>query len=289
MPISILVHGGAGDSAHPDDSPEDAMRGCLAAARAGYETLRRGGSAIDAVVAAAVVLEDDPTFNAGTGSALNADGEVENDASVMEGERLGAGAVASIRGVKNPIRLARLVMERTSHVLLACEGAIRFAKENGVALVDPKSMVTPRVLQKWRSGNHELGTIGAVAIDGNGNVAAATSTGGTMGKMPGRVGDSPLIGSGTYADNLAGAASATGTGESIIKVVLTKFAVDRLRAGEDSTSAAQHSVQQLERVQGRGGVILVDRSGRLGFAFNTTRMARAWIDSAGQEGSGFGR
>src|SRR5262249_34397024 len=228
MPISILVHGGAGDSAHPDDSPEDAMRGCLAAARAGYEVLRRGGSSLDAVVAAAVVLVADPNFNAGTGSALNADGEVENDASVMEGQRLGAGAVASIRGVKNPIRLARLVMEKTPHVLLACEGAIRFAKDNGVALVDPKSMVTPRVLQKWRSGNHELGTIGTVAIDANGNVAAATSTGGTMGKMPGRVGDSPLIGSGTYADNLTGAGSATGMGEAIIKVVLTKFAVDRL-------------------------------------------------------------
>ncbi len=287
MPISILVHGGAGDSAH-DDSPEEAMRGCLAAARAGHEILTRGGSAVDAVVAAAVVLEDDPTFNAGTGSALNSDGEVETDASLMEGDKLAAGAIASVKGIKNPIRLARLVMERTPHVLLACEGALRFARQNNVPFVDPKSMVTPRVLEKWRSGRRNLGTIGAVAIDGRGTVAAATSTGGTMGKLPGRVGDSPLIGSGTYADNLAGAASATGMGEAIIKVVLTKFAVDRLRAGQEPTSAALQSVKELERVGGHGGVILVDREGRLGFAFNTARMARAWVDSKGKEGSAFG-
>ena len=264
------------------------MRGCLAAARAGHEVLIRGGSAVDAVVAAAVVLEDDPTFNAGTGSALNSDGEVETDASLMEGDKLAGGAIASVKGIKNPIRLARLVMERTPHVLLACEGALRFARQNNVPFVDAKTMVTPRVLEKWRSGRRNLGTIGAVAIDGRGTVAAATSTGGTMGKLPGRVGDSPLIGSGTYADNLAGAASATGMGEAIIKVVLTKFAVDRLRAGQEPVSAALQSVTELERVGGQGGVILVDREGRLGCAFNTARMARAWIDSKGKEGSGFG-
>jgi beta-aspartyl-peptidase (threonine type) len=288
MPISILVHGGAGDSAH-DDSPEHAKRGCLAAARAGHEVLLRGGSAVDAVVAAAVVLEDDPTFNAGTGSALNADGEVETDASLMEGDKLAAGAVASVKGIKNPIRLARLVMERTPHVLLACDGALRFARQNNVPFVDPKSMVTPRILERWRSGRRNLGTIGAVAIDARGTVAAATSTGGIMGKLPGRVGDSPLIGSGTYADNLAGAASATGMGEAIIKVVLTKFAVDRLRAGLEPMTAALQSVKELERVGGHGGVILVDREGRLGFGFNTERMARAWIDGKGTEGTGFGR
>jgi beta-aspartyl-peptidase (threonine type) len=184
--------------------------------------------------------------------------------------------------------LARLVMQRTPHVLLSCDGALRFARQNNVPFVDPKSMVTPRVLEKWRSGRRNLGTIGAVAIDEHGTVAAATSTGGTMGKLPGRVGDSPLIGSGTYADNLAGAASATGMGEAIIKVVLTKFAVDRLRVGQEPMSAAGQSIKELERVGGQGGVILVDREGRLGFAFNTARMARAWVDSKGKEGSAFG-
>jgi beta-aspartyl-peptidase (threonine type) len=157
-----------------------------------------------------------------------------------------------------------------------------------VERVDPKSLITARALQKWKAQRAEShGTIGAVAMDQRGNVAAATSTGGTLGKRPGRVGDSPLIGCGTYADNLAGAASATGTGEAIIKVVLSKFAVDRMRTGEHPMTAARQAIQELNRVAGDGGIILVDRTGRLGFAFNTRRMSRAWIDADGAEGSGF--
>lgn len=290
MPIAILVHGGAGAIADDDDARACA-EGCLRAARAGYALLKEGRSALDAVEAAAVVLEDDPRYNAGTGGYLTTEGVIELDASVMCGD-LSAGAVAGLRGYANPIRVARAVMERSPHVMLAAEGAARFAREAGFESVPEGLLLTEKALKVWRRDRDRgagpgSGTIGAVAIDSSGRLAAATSTGGTSFKLPGRIGDSPLIGAGTYADDAGGAASATGHGESIIKVSLGKHAVDRMRAGADAWAAARSAVGELERVGGKAGIILVDRSGRIGFAFNTARMSRAWVDAEGAEGSGF--
>jgi beta-aspartyl-peptidase (threonine type) len=276
----ILVHGGAGDH-HPGEDPQPAIDGCLAAARVGHAVLARGGSALDAVIVAVLALEDDPLFNAGTGSTLNADGEVECDASVMTGD-LCAGAVGAVKGIKNPVALARLVMENTRHVLLVADGAHRFAKGQGMPFVDPQSMITDRARTRWQ----KAGTVGAVARDSQGRVAAATSTGGTTRKLPGRLGDTPLIGCGTYALDGAGAASCTGIGEAIIKTTLARWAVERLgSAGPDEV--ARQAVAQLPRAGGDGGIILVDAKGRSGLAFNTQRMSHASIDTKGRETAGY--
>ena len=291
MPTAILVHGGAG-AIFPDDRAHACARGCLEAARAGHRILLAGGTALDAAEAACVVLEDDPAFNAGTGSCLNADGEVEMDACLMDGASLAAGAVAAIRGVRNPIQVARLVMDRSGHVLLAGEGAARFARSQGVPPWPPSLLVTERALERWRKEHrhgpsNKPGTVGAVAIDARGHVAAATSTGGISFKLPGRVGDSPLPGAGTYADDGAGAVSATGQGEAIIRVVLARHVCDRLAAGETAQAAAQSGLRELARVGGEGGLIVVDRSGRLGAATNAARMSRGGVDADGNEGCAF--
>jgi len=291
MAISILVHGGAGAIA-PDDDPQACREGCLAAARAGYAVLQRGGSALDAVEAAVVALEDDATFNAGTGSCLNIDGDVEMDASIMAGQTLEAGAVAALQAVKNPIRVARLVAERSPHVLFAGEGARRFAREQGIPSCAPAELVTARALDRWRNEKllgwpRKPGTVGAVALDARGHVAAATSTGGISGKLVGRIGDSPIIGAGTYADDGLGAASCTGEGEAILKVVMAKHACDRMGAGDDAMSAARSALAQLDRVRGEGGIIVLDPAGRLGWGFNSARMSRAGIDAEGRELVGF--
>lgn len=286
MSLAIIVHGGAGNTS-PEDRGADSAKGCLAAAEAGYRVLMQGGSAVDACVAAAMALEDDPIFNAGTGAVLNEDGEVELDASVMNGETLEAGAVALVRRIKNPVLLSRAVMEKSGHVLLAGEGAERFALSQGFALCDNQSLVTERARERWRKGRQTShGTIGVAAVDARGQVAAATSTGGTSNKRQGRIGDSPLIGCGTYADSQKGAASATGHGESLIKVTLTREVVDALASGLPVSEACARAVKSLERVKGDGGVIAVSPRGETGFAFNTQRMSRAWIDSRGS-GSGF--
>lgn len=291
MAYSIIVHGGAG-ARGTDERMALCKEGCLRAARIGYEILSEGGSALDAVEAACAALEDDPLFNAGTGSCLTADGGVEMDASIMEGSELHAGGVAVVRSVKNPIRLARLVMERSKHALLVGEGAERFAREQGIAAYPEALLVTERALERWKKERAGLlaqkqGTVGAVAIDSQGRVAAATSTGGMSGKLPGRVGDSPIPGAGLYADDRAGAVSATGEGEAIIRVVLSKFVCDRMAAGATAQEAATAALGQLERVGGEAGVIVVDRNGGLGFATNAAAMNRASIDSAGNEDAGF--
>lgn len=291
MPYAILVHGGAGNlSSH--DRALACANGCLAAARIGHAILASGGSALDAVEAACRALEDDPLFNAGTGSCLNADGEVEMDAAIMEGSSLRAGGVAAVRTVKNPISLARRVMEDSPHVLLAAGGAERFAREQGIPPHPPSLLVTPRALERWEKERaKELapkpGTVGAVAVDSSGRMAAATSTGGMSGKRAGRVGDSPLPGCGLYADDRGGAVSATGDGEKIIRVVLSKFVSDRMAAGESAALATAAAIHELERVGGEAGVIAVDRSGRLGFATNAAQMSRASIDASGREESGW--
>jgi beta-aspartyl-peptidase (threonine type) len=259
-----------------------AREGCAAAAELGRTILLQGGSALDAVQAAVRALEDDERFNAGRGSCLTRAGTVEMDAALMDGRGLRVGGVAAVSGVRNPIDLARRVLEDGEHVLLVGEGALAFAREQGVALTAPDFHVTEaqraalaRELARRASKVAGGGTVGAVAVDAAGHVAAATSTGGMVGKRPGRVGDSPLAGAGTYADEDAGAASATGHGERIIQVALTKTAVDLLRSGVPAPEAAKHAIATLGRVGGRAGLILVDRAGHIGAAFNTTSMAWA--------------
>ena len=291
MPYAIVVHGGAGAVA-PDDHAEDCRRGALAAARAGPPPRAPGGPPRPAGGAAGGGLGDDPTFNAGTGSCLNIDGDVEMDASIMDGATLEAGAVAALRGFKNPVRVARLVAQKSPHVLFAGEGAHRFAREQGIPSCAPAELVTPRALERWRREKElgwprKPGTVGAVAIDGRGHVAAATSTGGISGKLVGRIGDSPLIGCGTYADDPAGGASCTGWGEGIVRVVMAKHACDRMRDGVPAMEAARSAVAQLGRVRGEGGIIVVDPKGGIGFAFNSARMSRAAIDADGRETVGF--
>ena len=292
MSTSLIVHGGAGDWSAEDGDGEALVGACRAAAQAGFEILRAGGSALDAATAAVVVLEDDPRFNAGTGSALTAEGEVECDASVMCGDGR-AGAVGALRDVKNPIRLARMVMERTPHVLLVGAGASAFAVECGVPSLAPQALVTERMRDKWRAALARAaaapsgGTVGCVARDAAGHVAAATSTGGMMLKRRGRVGDSAVIGAGTYADDGAGAVSCTGVGEAFIKAAAAKQAVEALRAGRSPTEAAREVLPLVRRHGGSGGLICVDAAGRVGLAFDTPRMAHAWIDTDGREGGGF--
>jgi L-asparaginase / beta-aspartyl-peptidase len=290
-PSALIVHGGAGDWSAEDGDGEALLAACRAAARAGSEILRAGGSALDAATAAVVVLEDDPRFNAGTGSALTAEGQVECDASVMCGDGR-AGAVGALRGVKNPVALARLVMEKTPHVLLVGAGAAAFAVEQGWAPLPPDALVTERMRTKWRAAQARAagqsgGTVGCVACDAAGRLAAATSTGGTMLKRPGRVGDSALIGAGTYADEGAGAVSCTGLGEAFIKAAAAKAAVEAMRAGRSPTEAARAILPSVRRHGGGGGLIGVDAAGRLGLAFDTPRMAHAWIAADGDAGAGF--
>ena len=274
---SIIVHGGAG--AIRNDSLLARLEGCKAAALAGWEILDQGGLATDAAEAAVVVLEDNPIFNAGTGSTLNSLGTVEMDAAIMEGHSLRAGSVAAVARIKNPIKLARRIMDDGRHLMLAGEGALMFAREIGFPECPPETLIVDREKQRWESKH---GTVGCVALDSNGHLAVATSTGGIFDKLPGRVGDSPLIGCGTYADDY-GAASCTGQGEAIIRTVLGKSAVDLLKAGVDRQSAAEQAVALLaEKTGGTGGLIIIDRQGKIGYARNTTHMPVCWITNSGQ-------
>ena len=265
---AIIVHGGAGPIR--DDSLPERLEGCKAAALAGWRIVEGGGSSLDAAEAAVVVLEDNPLFNAGTGSTLNSLGKVEMDAAIMEGSNLRAGAVAAVSGIKNPIRLARRILEDGRHLMLACEGALLFARQVGFPEIPADALIVERVKQRWESSRH--GTVGCVALDSTGNLAVATSTGGTFNKLPGRVGDSPLPGCGTYA-NSYGAVSCTGDGEAIMRVVLAKSAVELLKHGGDPQAVAQKSVELLGAKTGStGGLIVIDRHGQFGYARNTTHM-----------------
>jgi L-asparaginase / beta-aspartyl-peptidase len=278
---AVLVHGGAGELA--SDRIADHVAGTRVAARAAAEVLRTGGSALDAVERAVLVLEDDPCFNAGTGACLDADGLISLDASLMEGAALRAGAVCALGPFLHPVAIARAVLEDGRHVLYASEGAVRFAVEHGFSPVASEAMTTVAARARWdaaRAGQASEGwaggTVGAVARDGAGTVAAATSTGGLVNKRAGRVGDSPILGAGTYADNDGGACSATGAGEAIMRLVLAKAATDALRARVHPEEAARAMVRMMgARVGGAGGLILVDRHGRLGLARNTRSMTWA--------------
>jgi beta-aspartyl-peptidase (threonine type) len=291
----IVVHGGAW--AIPDRMVESHLAGCSAAAEEGGRVLSDGGSALDAVEAAVRVMEDDPTFDAGRGSFLNREGAVEMDAVIMDGSRLKAGSVAAVRNILHPVTLSRLVMVRTDHVLLVGEGANLFAAEVGIEATPEEELLVGRELERWRKLREDPrfkarvifeppraapswdvpgDTVGAVALDGRGGTAAATSTGGTPKKRMGRVGDSPLVGAGAYADDLTGAVSATGWGEPIIMACLSRRVLEFIERGMGPTEASRAALDEmLERHEGRGGVILVTPDGSITASFNTPRMAYA--------------
>ncbi len=303
MPIAIIVHGGAGDIAV--ERRAAARAGCQEAARVGWQVLQNGGSALDAVEAAARSLEDNPLFNAGTGACLNREGRIELDAGIMDGHELQVGAIAGVECIKNPITLARRVLE-SPHVLLISEGAQEFAQEQGIAQCEPDDLVTDYQYQQWKrllaeeeaakqepryhrrelgsvtrstehTEQHQHGTIGAVALDTEGNLAAATSTGGIHNKYHGRVGDSPLVGCGFYADENA-AISCTGYGEDFTRLMIAKRAADYVARGDTARTAAEAAIAFLgARATGTGGLIVVDRLGNVGFAWNSQHMSYAYM------------
>jgi len=266
------------------------LNGVRNAAAAGWRVLERGGSALDAVEETVVVLEDDETFDAGRGSFLNRDGKVQLDAFIMDGATLRGGGVGCVERLRNPVRAARKILSDSTHVYYVAEGAERFAAENGIELCRNEDLVIPREVERLRAyqaqgethASHLFApeishdTVGAVALDCDGNIAASTSTGGTLNKDPGRLGDSSLIGCGCYADNTSAAASTTGWGEPIMKLVLAKWAADRVAAGNMPQWVAQEAMNYLkQRLDGHGGIILLDAQGRFGIAHNTPRMAWA--------------
>lgn len=279
MNWAIIVHGGA--HTIPEEKIEPHKIGCARAAEAAAAVLADRGTCLDAVEAAIRMLEDDPVFNAGFGSMLNSLGEVEMDAALMEGSALHTGAVAAIRGVRHPISVARAVME-TPHALLCGEGARLFAEERGGEVCPPEEMIHDAMRAQWQASKQRRGadTVGAVALDLFGNFAAGTSTGGLMHKMPGRIGDSPLIGLGLYADNLAGACALTGDGESIMRLALAHRICQSMRDGEEADRAAEEAVAVMaRRVGGQAGCIALDRQGRIGLAHNSDHLAYAFRDA----------
>lgn len=288
MKPSIIVHGGAWDI--PEHLFEPHVEGCRKAVAAGFDILTSGGSALDAVEEAVVFLEDDPTFDAGRGSVLNQVGKVEMDAIIMDGSNLRSGAVAALRSIRNPVMVARRLMESTQFSMLVGEGALKFALENGFEACPEEDLLVGRELDDYReflrtgvlrtrqefAGNGK-DTVGACAIDRDGHTACATSTGGINRKLPGRVGDAPLIGSGAYADDRIGAASATGWGEKIMSVILSKSGLDMLRESKDPSAACEGAIRMMaERVDGLGGLIMIDSAGRVGCHHNTPSMAFAY-------------
>lgn len=313
MSIAIIVHGGAGSLA--PERTEVVQAGCKEAVLVGWRILQNGGSALDAVEAAVRALEDNPQYNAGTGSSLNAEGNIEMDAGMMEGDTLRVGAIAGVASIKNPILLARQVLE-SSHVLLLGRGAEEFALEHGMSLCTREQLLTQRQYEIWQKiraehmapkqepsyhrrqigsrAAHDVpkstpslvlpqepeekhGTVGAVAVDAHGRLAAATSTGGTHYKYPGRVGDSPLVGCGFYADEHA-AVSCTGHGEDFIRLLIAKRAADCVARGMSARDAAEATIAVLSaKATGEGGLIIVDHPGNVGFAWNSPHMSHAYI------------
>ena len=303
--IGLAIHGGAGTIERSKMTPENEREyrvGLERALTVGYEILKRGGSSLDATEAAVRVLEDDPHFNAGRGSVFTSAGTNEMDASIMDGKTLKAGAVGSVQHIKNPINLARLVMEKSPHVMLDCAGAEAFAKANGVELVDQKYFFTKQrwdALQKVKAAEKHRasgdgksfiitdqdrhGTVGAVALDKDGNLAAATSTGGTTNKMPGRIGDTPVIGAGTYANNQTCAVSCTGDGEYFIRAAAAHEVSALMQyRGMKLWEATQTALDTVKKLGGEGGLIAIDRNGDIATPFNTNGMYRGYVDQNGK-------
>ena len=304
--VGLVIHGGAGTIERSKMTPErerEYRAGLERALTAGYEILKRDGSSLDATEAAVRVLEDDPHFNAGRGAVFTDAGTNEMDAAVMDGKTLRAGAVASLKHIKNPVSLARLVMEKSGHVMMDGEGAEAFAAANGVELVDQKYFFTEErweALQKIKSAGKSHrggaggkkfiitdqdrhGTVGAVALDQNGNLAAATSTGGTTNKRAGRVGDSPVIGAGTYANNATCAVSATGDGEYFIRATVAHDVSALMEyRGMSLEEAAQTVLSKVAKLGGTGGLIAIDGHGNVALPFNTSGMYRGYVDPNGK-------
>lgn len=306
---SLMVHGGAGALDNVKDN-KTALR-YLESIRTTLEHGRRimelGGSALQAVEACASLLEDDPVFNAGCGSVLNENGKVEMDAAIMDGRDLSAGAVAAVDNIANPVQLARLVMTKSEHVMLIAEGAMRFADHCGMERVPEDYFYTPERVEQLHqarlrhkimldhddteedSEDQKYGTIGAIARDPAGNLAAATSTGGIVNKRMGRVGDSPIVGAGVYADNETCAVSATGFGEDFMRCVISKTVSDYIyMKGMDAEQATRAGIDYLTRkVQGRGGIIVIDSNGNCSSGFTTKKMIHGWIEKGGEANCGF--
>jgi beta-aspartyl-peptidase (threonine type) len=311
IPYVIALHGGAGTITPGTPAHEqpyhEGLREALAAGRA---VLDGGGSALDAVVAAVVALEDCPLFNAGRGAVYTADESHELDAGVMDGRTLAAGAVTAVRTLRNPVLAARAVMDDGRSVLLAADGAERFARERGLAIVDPSYFATPHRLAQLRAlqgrvgtdraaldhdvqagtpaaDSGRFGTVGAVALDRRGHLAAATSTGGMTNKRPGRVGDTPVVGAGVYANDTTCAVSATGTGEHFMRACVSHDVHARMRylGHEVDRAAADAIAQSLAPIGGRGGIVALGRDGRLAMPFNSTGMYRAWVREGEAPGS----
>lgn len=298
--FSLMVHGGAGALDELGDAGlagryRDSIERVLGRGR---EMLVQGAPAIDAVEVCAALLEDDPLFNAGRGSVLNEAGRVEMDAAIMDGRNLDAGAVAGVHGIANPVRLARRLLD-TPLVLLVGDGALAFAAQCGIARVDDDYFLLPERVAQLRVARSrgevtldhvadappdKLGTIGAVARDRDGNLAAATSTGGMVNKHVGRVGDSPLVGAGVYADNASCAYSATGYGEDFIRTVLGRTIAGYIELqGMDALAAVDAGIAYLRRrVNGRGGVIVIDHAGNCSAGFTTPNMIHGWIERGGE-------
>ena len=306
----LVIHGGAW--AMPDDMVDAHLRGVSNALAAGWRVLERGGSALDAVEEAVVIMEDDETFDAGRGSFLNRDGKVQLDALIMDGATLRAGGVGCVERLRNPVRAARKILSESPHVYFVAEGAEQFAAQHGIALCQNEDLIIPREVERlhqyqaaqrdakqagskpdgndlFAPGSHVTiddtaddptishDTVGAVALDRSGNIAAATSTGGTLNKAPGRLGDSSLIGCGCYANNESAAVSTTGWGEPIMKLVLAKWTADRIQAGNLPEWSAQEAMNYLkQRLNGHGGIIVLNPQGHIGIAHNTPRMAWAY-------------
>jgi beta-aspartyl-peptidase (threonine type) len=293
----MVVHGGAW--AMPDDVVDAHIDGVNKALTEGWRVLESGGRALDAVQAAIAYMEDDETFDAGRGSFLTRDGRVQLDALVMDGATLRAGGVGCVERIRNPIAAARLVLDDSPHIYMVGEGAEAFAQEHGIRLCRNEELVIEREVQRLKEAQAKAAagqpdttfagldrghdTVGAVALDADGNIAAGTSTGGTLNKAPGRVGDSSLIGCGCYADNQSAAVSCTGWGEPIMKLVLAKWAADRVQTGGSPDAVAQEAMFYLQRrLEGHGGMILLDQRGRFGIAHNTPRMAWAYKNTEGE-------
>ena len=299
-----MVHGGAGalDNVKDEKTAVRYLESIRRILEHGREVMQLGGSALQAVEACASLLEDDPVFNAGCGSVLNEQGKVEMDAAIMDGRDLSAGAVAAVSNIANPVQLARLVMTESEHVMLISEGAMRFAEHCNMELTPDDYFFTPERIEQFEdakrlhkmmldhdeteidSEDQKYGTIGAIARDPEGNLAAATSTGGIVNKRLGRVGDSPIVGSGVYADNETCAVSATGFGEDFMRTVISKTISDFMfMKGMDAAQATQAGIEYLSRkVKGRGGVIVIDKNGNCSSGFTTKKMIHGWIEKGGE-------
>ncbi len=287
-PVAIVVHGGAGWFENmPEGQVEGIMKGLEDSMNIGYEIIINGGSSLDAVEQAIIYLENDPLFNAGKGAVYTSELRQELDASIMHGLNNNAGAVASVTNVKNPISLARYVMENTEHVMFSSKGAERVAKDAGLDIVYPSYFYQKDRLddaKRIKKEKNKMGTVGVVALDMEGNITAGTSTGGMTNKMPGRIGDSPIIGAGTWAENNVCGVSATGHGEYFIRFNVANEICDLIKyQSKNVNEAAETVIEKLKSIGADGGVIALDSEGNAAMTFNTPAMARAYKNSKGEQ------